>query len=213
MNFIGINGSPRKNMNTSKLLKSALDGIELCGLKTKLYNLYDLNYKGCYSCFACKRENSGSYGKCVINDDLKPIFEEIDTADGFLLGSPVYYGDVTGQMRAFLERLMFQYMLYTKPPKTLRKKRLKIGLIYTMNIDETLFNQSSLKTHLGNTESAMNRTLGDVSTFHSYSTNQLENYDNIEYTYFDVKERLKNYQEKFPREIEKAFNFGKALGT
>ncbi|HBE78898.1 MAG TPA: hypothetical protein DDW65_14135 [Firmicutes bacterium] len=59
----------------------------------------------------------------------------------------------------------------------------------------------------------MNRTLGDVSTFHSFSTNQLENYDNVEYSYFDVNERLKNYQEKFPLEIEKAFNFGKTLGT
>jgi multimeric flavodoxin WrbA len=54
MKVIALNGSPRKKWNTSTLLKHALDGAASRGAKTELIHLYDYNYKGCISCFACK---------------------------------------------------------------------------------------------------------------------------------------------------------------
>ncbi|GAB6266704.1 MAG: hypothetical protein STSR0001_21510 [Methanothrix sp.] len=51
---IAINGSPRKTWNTTTLLENALRGAESAGAKTELVHLYDLEYKGCTSCFACK---------------------------------------------------------------------------------------------------------------------------------------------------------------
>ena len=47
-----LNGSPRKNFNTAKLLKEAQKGAETAGAQTEYFNLYDINYKGCLSCFA-----------------------------------------------------------------------------------------------------------------------------------------------------------------
>jgi multimeric flavodoxin WrbA len=212
MNFVAVNGSPRKNMNTAKLVNSAINGLDSLGIKAELYNLYDLNYKGCLSCFSCKKKNGKSYGRCAINDDLRPLFKEIEEADGLILGSPIYYKDVTGEMRSFLERLMFQYMLYTNPPTSLFKRRLRIGFIYTMNIDEKTFAESCLKQHLEKTEESLKMILGDVKTYHSFSTNQLENYDNIDYTYFNIADRLKISREIFPIEIEKVCDFGKSIG-
>ena len=55
MHLIAFNGSPRKKWNTATLLNHALKGAESEGGKTDLYNLYDLDYHGCTSCFACKR--------------------------------------------------------------------------------------------------------------------------------------------------------------
>lgn len=55
MKVIALNGSPRKKWNTATLLKHALDGAASKGAETELIHLYDYNYKGCISCFACKQ--------------------------------------------------------------------------------------------------------------------------------------------------------------
>ncbi|MDD3974558.1 MAG: flavodoxin family protein, partial [Methanothrix soehngenii] len=87
---IAINGSPRKNWNTATLLENALRGAESAGAKTELVHLYDLDYRGCTSCFACKLKDGKSYGICAMNDDLTPILQRIAEANAFILGSPVY---------------------------------------------------------------------------------------------------------------------------
>lgn len=54
MKVLAINGSPRKTWNTATVLTKALEGAASQGAQTELIHLYDLNYKGCISCFACK---------------------------------------------------------------------------------------------------------------------------------------------------------------
>jgi len=112
MKIIAINGSPRKNANTATLLKNALEGAAKQGAQTELIHLYDLNYQGCVSCFACKLKNGKSYGKCAHKDELKPLLEKLRDADAIVLGSPIYFGNITGMMRSFIERLAFQYTVY-----------------------------------------------------------------------------------------------------
>ena len=119
---IAINGSPRKTWNTTTLLENALRGAESAGAKTELVHLYDLEYKGCTSCFACKLKDGKSYGICAMNDDLTPILERIAEADAFILGSPVYLGTATGEMRSFLERLVFPYLVYDREHSSLFPK-------------------------------------------------------------------------------------------
>lgn len=141
MKVIAFNGSPRKNWNTAVLLENCLKGAESQGADTELIHLYDLNYKGCISCFACKTRGRKSYGKCKINDDLQSIFKKVEEADVLFFGSPVYLGDVTGEMHSFLERLVFQYLTYTDPPGSLFTRHIKTGFIYTMGVPEDVFNQ------------------------------------------------------------------------
>ena len=62
MKLLAFNGSPRKKWNTAQLLDHALKGAESEGAKTRLYHLYDLDFNGCISCFACKRAGGKSYG-------------------------------------------------------------------------------------------------------------------------------------------------------
>jgi multimeric flavodoxin WrbA len=90
MKMIALNGSPRKKWNTATLLKHALDGAASKGAETELIHLYDCNYKGCISCFACKLKDGKSYGRCAVNDDLKPILNKVHDADAIILGSPIY---------------------------------------------------------------------------------------------------------------------------
>lgn len=81
MKVYAINGSPRKKGNAITLLQKALDGVKESikdqEIETKIINLYDSNYTGCKSCFACKRIGAKSYGKFVAKDDLKEVLEKL----------------------------------------------------------------------------------------------------------------------------------------
>jgi multimeric flavodoxin WrbA len=77
LKILAFNGSPRKEWNTAILLNKALEGAASQGAETELIHLYDLNYKGCISCFACKMKGGKSYGKCAVKDDLTPILKSI----------------------------------------------------------------------------------------------------------------------------------------
>ncbi len=88
MKVIAINGSPRETWNTATLLQKALDGAKSMGADTKLIHLYDLNFKGCSSCFACKRKGSGYIGHCAMKDDLiKKEQYPIDCEKAFDIGA------------------------------------------------------------------------------------------------------------------------------
>ena len=125
MKVIAFNGSPRKKWNTATLLEKALEGATSQGAETDLIHLYDLNYKGCISCFACKMKNGKSYGRCAVKDDLTPIFKKVLDARSLIFGSPIYLGTVTGQMRSFMERLVFPFLPYTDPPGSSFRERLR----------------------------------------------------------------------------------------
>ena len=115
MKVIGINGSPRKKWNTATLLTKALEGAVSQGADTELFHLYDLDFKGCISCFACKIVDGPHYGRCALKDDLSPILKKIENeADVIILGAPVYFGAMTGEMRSFMERLLFAPIVYSR---------------------------------------------------------------------------------------------------
>ena len=123
MKVMAFNGSPRKKWNTATLLEKALEGASSQGAETNLIHLYDLNYKGCISCFACKTKGGKSYGRCAVKDDLAPVFKHIEEADAIILGSPIYLGTVSGEMRSFMERLMFPiHDLYGPPAVSFPQK-------------------------------------------------------------------------------------------
>ena len=74
MKAIAINGSPRKGWNTDLVLQEALKGAADAGAEVEMIHLYDLNFTGCRSCFACKRKGA-ELAKCFWKDDLSPVLE------------------------------------------------------------------------------------------------------------------------------------------
>lgn len=87
MKVIAINGSPRPNKNTVQLLNQALMGAQAAGAETKIISLYPLQYRGCVSCFYCKRKDK-EHGTCIIKDDLTPVIEELKQADAIIWARP-----------------------------------------------------------------------------------------------------------------------------
>ena len=76
MKALFVNGSPRKNWNTHKMLESAMEGAGEARAETELAHLYDTAFKGCVSCFACKVKNSRTNGLCAFRDPLTPTLEK-----------------------------------------------------------------------------------------------------------------------------------------
>ena len=94
LKIIAVNGSPRKNWNTHLLLGKCLEGAKETGAETELVNLYDIGFKGCTSCFTCKRKGV-TLDYCAMKDDLEPILQKICDCDSLVLGSPIYFSNVT----------------------------------------------------------------------------------------------------------------------
>jgi len=213
MHVIAINGSPRKNWNTATILNKALEGASSQGATTELINLYDLNFKGCISCFACKLKGGKSYGKCGYKDELTPVLEKIESADAVILGSPIYFSEVTGEMRSFIERLIFQYLVYDENYSSLNEKKKPIGMIYTGNVPETMIKEIEYDRVLSRYENMFEKFMGPTESLFVTDTYQFSDYSKYVATAFDEAAKAKRRQEVFPKDCEKAFEMGTRLAS
>jgi len=100
MKLLHIFGSPRPQGNTADISAAFCKEAERLGAQVSRYNLNKLNYRGCQACFACK-ENAE---RCILNDDITPALDAMQDADVILFSSPVYYSDVTAQLKGFIDR-------------------------------------------------------------------------------------------------------------
>lgn len=208
MKVIALNGSPRKKWNTATLLEKALEGAASQGAETELIHLYDLTFKGCKSCFACKTKDGTSYGRCAVKDDLAPILKKVEEADSIILGSPIYYGTVSGEMRSFMERLMFPYMTYTNPPQSLFSKKINTGFIYTMNATLEQMETFGFDQHMVMNERLLEILFGASESLLSFDTYQFKDYSKVVADRFDPEKKARRRKEIFPKDCEKAFDMG-----
>jgi multimeric flavodoxin WrbA len=97
--IIGIIGSPKKDGNTSYLVKTALKSAESAGADINIINLGSVNIEPCVACDICK-----ATGECAIYDDVGEILDMMRESDGMIIGSPVYFGSVTSQLKMLIDR-------------------------------------------------------------------------------------------------------------
>jgi multimeric flavodoxin WrbA len=208
MKILAFNGSPRKSGNTAILLLKALEGAESQGAETKLIHLYDLDYKGCISCFSCKMPNGKSYGGCAVKDGLTPVLREINEADAIILGSPIYFGTATAEMRAFMERLLYPYVVYEANTSALFKRRIPTGFIYTMGATGEQMKALGYEHHIRFNEMFMSHIFGSSESLIAYDTYQFDDYSKYAASMFNEKEKAKWREEEFPKDCQKAFDIG-----
>lgn len=100
MKILGINGSHRKGKNTAQMVKTVLAEAEAHGAETELLELMDYEIKECVSCNKCLFKA----GCSIEDDDMGKLYEKLLDADGIVFGSPVYFSNVTGRMKDFIDR-------------------------------------------------------------------------------------------------------------
>ena len=205
--IIIIDGGPRKNFNTASMLQKFAEGATSVSdkIEVKTVRLYGLDYKGCMSCMACKIKGRAS-NVCKFKDALTPVLEEIAQADGLVLGSPIYFGDVTGQMRTFLERLAFPWLSYNDYSLTAHK-RMPVVLMETMNgLPERNNSQG-----YGSMEYCITNALGQPEHVNAYNTYQVKNYNNFELASFSEEAKRQYRDEHWEKDLLRAFDAGKRM--
>lgn len=202
-----IDGGPRKTFNTASMLQKFAEGASSASdeIEVKTVRLYDLDYKGCMSCMACKIKGKAS-NICKFKDALTPVLEEIAEADGLVLGSPNYFGEITAQMRAFLERLAFPWLSYNDYSIT-APKRMPVLLVETMNGTPEYNNDHGY----GSMEHCIAQALGQPEKLTAYNTYQVKNYGNYELGGFSEEAKRQYRDEHWQEDLQKAYDAGKQM--
>ena len=217
MKALFINASPRKNWNTHKMLESALRGAADSGADTELIHLYDLNIKGCVSCFACKVKNSKTNGLCAYHDALRPVLESALNSDVVVIGSPIYFSYPTAYARAFLERFMFPVLSYnvkdsSQEGANVLNRKIATGTIYTMGYpDEEGIKNFHYPEFFEETRRFLDLLFGYSETLYAYNTYQFSDYSRYDIAEFIEPMKAKYRDEHFPQDLQNAFELCKRL--
>jgi len=129
--IIAFLGSPRKNGYTTKLVEETIKGAKSSGAEVKIYDLNADGIKGCQGCFYCR-----SHEGCITKDYLQPMYEELKNCDGVIFGSPIYFRQITGQSKQWLDR-MFPMIDSTLQPRYPGKK--VVTIVAQGNGDKDMF--------------------------------------------------------------------------
>lgn len=122
MKIIAVLGSPRASGNSAFIANRFLQAARKLGADTQSFALNTLKYRGCQACMACKKSSD----KCVLKDDLTDVLDAVQSADVLVMASPVYFGDLTGQMKTFFDRTYAYFTPdYLQPDK--KRSRLAEG--------------------------------------------------------------------------------------
>jgi multimeric flavodoxin WrbA len=213
MKFFAVNGSPRRKNNTNALLEASLKGVASVNpeAETKIIHLYTLNYSGCISCFACKKLDGQSYGQCQVKDDVRLVLRTFAQADGLIFGSPIYFANVTGAMRSFLERLLFQYFVYDEAGSSLAPKKMPTACIYTMGANKTFMQERKYPEQLGSLEFFIERVFSKPEILYACDTYQFDDYAKYKADRFSEPAKARHRLEQFPKDLKAAFDIGVAM--
>lgn len=216
MQIYAINGSPRKTWNTATILQNVLDGFAESreDALTEMIDLYSLNYKGCVSCFECKRLGGPSYGRCAVRDGLGALLPRILQADALVIGSPIYFGDMSGMLRAFLERLLFPCLVYDKAHSSLAPRKIPTAFVYTMNLPRAAMEERGYPQRLAAMESYVGRLFGSAPRLlHVCDTLQFKDYSRYKMEIFSAEEKARQRELEFPVDCRRARELGAALAA
>ncbi|MDL2224777.1 flavodoxin family protein [Eubacteriales bacterium OttesenSCG-928-M02] len=105
MKVVAVNGSPRANGNTYHGILTMAKELEKQGIETEILQIGTAPINGCTVCGGCRGTGASA---CVLGGDFLPAYvEKMVQADGIILGSPVYYGSIAGNMKSFLDRAFY----------------------------------------------------------------------------------------------------------
>ena len=219
MKALFINGSPRNNWTTAQMLESAMKGAIEAGAETEMISLYDDSFKGCVSCFACKRKNAKTNGLCAYRDALTPILQKAHEADVLVIGSPIYFSSVTGPTRSFMERLMFPVLTYNAKyieetgewKSTILDKTVPTGMIYTMGCPEQMIADCHYPEMFAEAEKFLKTLFGYGETVYTYNAYQFDDYSKYEVADYVEPARAKYRDEQYPSDLQNAYELGKRL--
>lgn len=116
MNILVLNGSPRVNGNTSRMIKAFKEGVKLNNHNISVVDVCKKKIAGCLACEYCHNKEKGV---CIQKDDMQEVYNLLKTAEMLVIASPIYYHGITGQLKCTIDR--FYSVAYPKRPVNLNK--------------------------------------------------------------------------------------------
>lgn len=204
--IVAVNAGPRNGWNTDTLIREAVKGAESAGAQVQKFDLFRLEkYTGCISCFGCKREKFK--GHCICRDGLTPVLDAIREADGLILGTPNYLGDVSAVFRALYERLVFQNLTYNRETPCCNSNPIPVLLIMTSNAPAA-YDMQILQKY----QQTLNGFVDPTEVFACGGTLQLKDYGKTDRPwYFDREAKQRRHGTVFPEERKQVCEFGANL--
>ena len=205
--FIAVNAGPRIGWNTDILLNEAIKGAKETGADVERFDLFKLEkYTGCISCFGCKKNKFK--GHCICQDGLTSVLDAIRNADGLILASPNYLGDMTASFRALYERLIFQNLTYNMETPCCNEHPIPVLLIMTSNAPDTFYLDL-----LNKYQQTLNTFVGPTTVFVSGDTLQLKDYSKTDWpwTFFNPEAKYERRESVFPEECKKVYEIAAGL--
>ncbi|MEI3376292.1 MAG: flavodoxin family protein [Coriobacteriales bacterium] len=211
MKTLILNASPRKDWNTARLLRQAEQGAREAGADVEYVDLYDLSFTGCHSCLLCKLKDARRC-HCFWKDDLSPLIDKAFAADALIIGTPIYFGDVTSQFHALSERLRFVALSYDDFGSYF-EGAVNLGVILTMNVAPERY-EGEYKGKLAGQFDGIARFLnGDVRVLPVCDTLQVDDYSKYAMNGFDRARKHEGRKVRFPQELEAARLMGAELSA
>lgn len=196
-------------MNTAAMIEAFTRGVKSGDgeIDVQRIFLYDIDYKGCYSCLACKLKATPYRDVCAYKDGLTDTLRETAYADGVVFASPIFYSRVTGQLESFIERLTFPWLSYDdysmNPPK-----RIPTAIIYTMNdISAERRNLQSLEMLLGGFYGERPERIAACNTY------QVKDYDRYAMASFPKENKERWRAEHWEQDLQQAYEAGRRMAA
>lgn len=208
MKVIAINCSPRKNWNTSRLLKSAIEGAKASDAQVEYIDLYDLNFTGCRSCMLCKKKGV-ERPRCYWKDDLSQVIDKVFEADLLLIGSPIYLGRPSSHYFAFIERLHFCSLSYDDYSNYFKGK-VNILMFITMNANQEFY-ENLYREKFEAYANELKFLNGETSIYPVYNTLQVNDYSKFDMKNFNEEDKKKVHEEILPIDLKNAYNLARKL--
>ena len=213
MKIFAINGSPRKKGNTATVLTHAVAGASEAGAETELIHLTEYTFSGCKSCFACKKIDGKSHGRCALKDDLTQVLQRLHTeASALIVGAPVYFSTASSLLAAFNERLYFPYFTYNAEKPSSFPRSIPSGHIFTMNVTEEQAKEWHYDITLAPGPRFAQTIFGqEPLIFKVYNTYQFSDYSKYDSSVFSEPDKARWRDEHFPQDCQQAFSLGRTI--
>ncbi|MCD7892631.1 MAG: flavodoxin family protein [Erysipelotrichaceae bacterium] len=181
------------------------------GVEVEYIYLYRLEkYTGCVSCFSCKRK--ATFGKCILKDGLYDVLEKIRNADGLVIGSPNYLGDVTASFRALYERLIFQSLTYNLEKPCCNEHMIPVLFILTSNSDDSSYEANGYYSDIiPKYKNTFETYVGPTIVLICGNTLQVNDYSLYDWTMMDGKGKKEHHDKTFNSCLKKAYKMGQSL--
>lgn len=139
------------------------------------------------------------------------MLEKIRSADGLIIGSPNYLGNMTASFRALYERLVFQVLTYNKEKPCCNQHKIPVILIMTSNCSEEMYEAIGYATLLEQYKETFSTFVGPTEVLVCGDTLQVKDYSKYDWTMFDPESKQKRHDETFVEYLDRAYELGKSM--